>query len=419
MSLESAEVAKRKPRLLFLCHTLPFPLDGGVWLRTYNVMRQLSCEFDIHAICFERAYAGGQDSQETATAVQALSNFGRVQVVQLPHERSYWAKIGQHIKSLFFCRVHTVFRYRTPEFVRLTHEALDCHAFDIVHLDSLDLSGILPLPTSVPVVCTHHNVESDLLWRRSRQERGLRSLYIRYQAMLQLREERRWCPSVTLNVTVSESDARRLGAIAPSSLSVVVPNGVDTEYFAEKPVGMGRTIVCVGGLNWFPNRDAMHHLANDILPSLRKLLEEVRVVWVGEPGNAADRDIARRAGIVLAGRVEDVRPFVYQAACFVVPIRVGGGSRLKILDAWSMGRAVVSTAVGCEGLDAVHEQNILIADDPKTFAELVASCLQDGQTAQRIGAAGRRAAAAYDWRSIGARMNSAYLDLLHAAVEPK
>jgi glycosyltransferase involved in cell wall biosynthesis len=172
--------------------------------------------------------------------------------------------------------------------------------------------------------------------------------------------------------------------------------------------------VFVGATSWFPNRDALQYFCDAILPRVRAAGELATVRWVGGgPSDEARRHSLHRYGVELTGYVPDVRPYVRDAACYVVPLRVGGGTRLKILDAWAMGKAVVSTSVGCEGLAAEDGRNILIRDDPASFAQAVCAVLQDGPLRRRLGVEGRRTVERlYSWEGIGESMLTLY-DGLH------
>ena len=224
------------------------------------------------------------------------------------------------------------------------------------------------------------------------------------------REERVWCPRVDLNVTVSEVDRDALHAVAPDARVAVVPNGVDVDYFRLQQDEGASKVVFVGGSSWFPNVDAMRYFGDAILPLVRQRGASPDVVWVGST-TAQERDAFRRDyGIDATGYVEDTRPYVQQAACCIAPIRVGGGTRIKILDAWAMGKAVVSTSIGCEGLAAADSDNILVRDDPRAFAEAVLAVLNDASLRQRLGRAGRSTAErVYSWETIGRGMIAEYL----------
>jgi len=247
-----------------------------------------------------------------------------------------------------------------------------------------------------------------------REPSGLRRGYLQLQSRLLQQEERRWAPRVTLNIAVSDGDAHDLTALVPGARIAVIPNGVDVETFAPANDSAVEGIVFVGGMSWFPNEDALVFFAQDILPLIRAADARVKVTWVGRALPREINTFARR-GIRLTGHVDDIRGFVHGAACYVVPLRVGGGTRLKILDAWAMGKAIVSTSVGCEGLDAVDGQNILIRDDPTAFAAAVTTVL--GNPALRASLernARLTAEQKYSWEVIGVTMRRAYAPLVAA-----
>jgi glycosyltransferase involved in cell wall biosynthesis len=403
---------RRRPRLLFLCQTMPFPPDGGVWIRTYHVLRLLSEEFDITALCFERAATSGARAGEIA--VDGLARFGSVEVFPIPQRHSRMRFLYDHLRSVALRRVYTRFVYDSRAFEARLEELLESTHFDLVHVDSLDLARYLPACSGVPVVCVHHDIESALLRRRANVEQNAwRSSYFRYQSRRMEAVERQWCPRVALNVTVSEPDRDRIEQLAPGSRVAVVPNGVDTDEF-QPDATAGTGVAYVGGTNTFPNLDALEFFAADILPHLRAAAQRGPVRWIGRASREQQQEYRDRHGIALTGYVEDARPMLREAACHIVPLRVGGGTRLKILSSWAMGKPVVSTSVGCEGLAAVDGDNILIRDEPAAFAEAVVRVLEDPALGRRLGEGGRATAERfYGWNVIGARMNDAYLTLTH------
>lgn len=394
-----------RPKLLVLSQTLPFPPDGGVKVRTYNVLKQLATAFDIVALCFYRS----KTSSDAGAA--GLRELARVEAFPIPQEHSRLRLLRDHLHSAVSRRVYTAFAYRSEKFRARLVDLLAAENFDLVHADSLDLSDYFPLVRDVPLICVHHDIQSGLLRRRAQQQRARWSRsYIAYQAELMRREERLWCPRVDLNVTVSEVDRDALHGVAPNARVAVVPNGVDVDYFrAEQDEGASK-VVFVGGSNWFPNVDAMRYFGDAVLPLIRERGASPDVVWVGST-TAQERDAFRRDyGIDATGYVEDTRPYVRQAACCIAPLRVGGGTRIKILDAWAMGTAVVSTSIGCEGLAAVDGDNILVRDDPRAFAEAVLAVLNDESLRHRLGRGGRSTAErVYSWETIGRSMIAEYL----------
>ena len=400
-----------RPKMLFLCQTLPFPPDGGVQIRSFNILRLLSQCFDITALCFFRQ-ATRSTPEAVMGGVAGLSPYARVEAFSIPQEHSKSRMLWDHMRSILSRRVYTRFAYESVAFMSRLRTLLREECFDIVHMDSLDLSLYLPALPHIPVVCTHHNVESALLMRRAKTERStLRKRYLQLQARFMESEEKRYCGMVSLNVVVSPEDARCLAAHVPEAAIQIVPNGVDTKVFLPG-AGGHRGVVFVGGASWFPNRDAMEYFAHEILPLLRHDQEDLQVTWVGRSSDAIRDTYNQEHGIELTGYVDSIEPYVAEAACYIVPLRVGGGTRLKILDAWAMGKAVVSTSVGCEGLDARDGENILIRDTPQAFAAGVRQILTDTTLRRRLAAAARDTAErTYDWDVIGSKMIAAYSSL--------
>jgi glycosyltransferase involved in cell wall biosynthesis len=405
-----------RPRLLFLCQTLPYPPDGGVWIRTYHVLRLLARAFDITALCFERAAAPQAHTDvDAASTLEALSRLADVQVFPVPQKHSRFRFVWDHLRSVLRGRVYTEFLYESRAFQRRLTEVLRSTAFHLVHADSLvDLVRYLPLCEGIPVVGVHHNVESELLKRRAMIEpHAARRAYFNYQARLTEGVERTWCRRVDLNVAVSEADRAWLARIAPECRVTVVPNGVDVEEF--RPVAAkGRGVAFVGGLNWFPNRDALDFFCAQILPHLRTTTANPSIRWIGAASAEQQRSYRERYGVELTGYVNDAAPFMREAACHIVPLRTGSGTRLKILNAWAMGKPVVSTSVGCEGLAAVDGDNILIRDEPRSFAHAVAAVMEDPALGRRLGMRARDTVERlYSWDVIGRQMLDTYLTIAH------
>ena len=399
-----------RPKLLFLCQTLPFPPDGGVWIRTYHVLRLLSRAFDITALCFERAGSSGSHGDWRAAAgTDALGAFADVEVFPIPQQHSRVRFAWDHLRSIASGRVYTTYLYDSGSFRRRLRELVDSRRFDMVHVDSLDLAAFLPDCRDLPVVCVHHDIESRLLRRRAALEASRwRGAYLQFQAGLMDAVERRWCERIDLNVTVSEEDEAALRASAPDARIAVVPNAVDVDAF--RPGDAGTGVAYVGGTSPFPNLDALNYFSERILPHLRRAAADIPVRWIGRATAAQQEQYRQRLGIELTGYVQDDRAAMGAAACHIVPLRIGGGTRLKILNAWAMGKPVVSTSIGCEGLRAADGDNILVRDDPATFAAAMLSVLQDAGLRQRLGARGRATVEQhYSWDVVGAPMIERYL----------
>lgn len=407
----------KRRRLLFLCQTFPYPPDGGVWIRSYNILRLLAREFEVTMLCFERALSKDDGfSYDQEDQLAAIATLADTEVFRIPQRHSRLRYLMDHIRSVLARRPFTVYLYESADFRRRLKDLLATNDFDLVHVDSMDLSAYLPLLKDVPVICTHHNVESDLLRRRANIEKHpVMRMYVKLQSRFTRAEESTWCDRVALNIAVSVDDASQLQRIAPTARFAVVPNGVDVDHFRPEGSG-GGGLVFVGGVNWFPNRDALEYFCQEILPLIRARHPELPVRWVGAAPDKDRVQFQERYQVELTGYVDDVRPLVRGARCYIVPLRVGGGSRLKILDAWAMGSAVVSTSRGCEGLNAIDGKNILIADTSAAFASAIDRILTDDSLRDSLGDNGRATAVAeYSWDAIGQKVQSLYAATMTAA----
>ncbi|PYO44469.1 MAG: hypothetical protein DMD29_00335 [Gemmatimonadetes bacterium] len=405
-----------RPRLLFLAQCFPYPPHSGVASRTFNVLQQLQVAYDIDLVAFSRA-----NHQPDRVARQAAwQGLQRVvahvaEPTPIPNERSALRKLWDHACSFISGRAYTYYEFQSRPFADHLRAALRARPPDLVHLDSLDLHRWLPELPAVPIACTHHSIESELLrLRASWLTPAVRRRYVLLQADRLERVERELCPRLALNVMMSEVDARRLRDLAPGAATVVVPNGADTEYFqpngAESVAGR---VVFVGPTYSYPNRDAVEFLLQEVWPRVRAADRSASLRLIG---HNAPEDRARydaETGVTSLGYLPDIRPALAEARCCVVPIRIGGGTRLKILDAWAMGKAVVSTSIGCEGLDAVDGENILIRDTPDAIADALLQVLRDARLRAHLGRNARRLATeTYSWSVVGQRIRSAYDALL-------
>ncbi|MFM1987604.1 MAG: hypothetical protein RJA99_561 [Pseudomonadota bacterium] len=394
-------------RILAVTTRSPYPLNEGRALRTYNLLRELARRHEVHLVSFVQT----REDVDGLGAMRAFCASVEAEPLYLDHPRL--RLLADAAIEPFGRAPLQIVKYRTAGMRRRLSRMLERHRFDAVHLDMLHLAEYLPMFPGAVRVLTEHNVESALLRRRADAEtRPLVRAYLQRQAGRLARYEARACASADAVVTVSDLDAAQLAAMDPAIRPTVVPNGVDTGYFRALPDAVPEPgqMVFVGGFTWFPNLDAIRWFAETTLPRIAAEVPGARLVVVGrQPDGAAVRALAADPRIELTGGVDDIRPIVSRASVFVVPLRIGGGTRLKILDALSMGRAIVSTSVGCEGLDVEPGRSILVADTPEAFADATVRALRDASLATRLGAEGRALVERrYDWRVIGRDLDHVY-----------
>jgi glycosyltransferase involved in cell wall biosynthesis len=406
-----------RKRILFLSQCLPFPPHSGVTNRTYHILRELQREFDVSLVAFSRRnHQADSVARASAAASLRLVVSDVREATVIGSEWSMALKLRNHLTSLLTGRPYIFYDYSHKEFDRELRGELSVAPPDLVHLDSMDLYRWLPSLPAVPVACTHHNVESELLrGRADRIPRRATRAYLRHQANLVEKVERRLCSRFALNVMTSERDAQRLRVLAPGARTSVIPNGVDVEYFrptSPRSLVPGR-IAFLGPTYMFPNRDAVDFFLADIWPLITRQVPKSTFRLIGK--NSIDEKLRFEShpGVICEGYVSDIRPSFTEAECSVVPLRVGGGTRLKILDAWSMGKAIVSTSIGCEGLETADGRNILIRDDAKSFADAVVQVLSDAELRNRLGHEGRMTVEKhYAWPTVGRKLSSLYTELI-------
>jgi len=376
-------------RILWLKTELLHPVDKGGKIRTYQMLRALAREHEVTYLTLDD---GGAAPDAAALAREYCANL--VAVPFHPPRRGsagFFAALAGNLASSL---PYAVARYRSPAFQARLENLLRDHTFDVVVCDFLVPAVNVPRELRVPSVLFQHNVEAEI-WRRHTEVAGnpVRRAYFELQWRRMERFEREACHRFDMVAAVSEQDAeffrKRYGVSDP----VAIPTGVDIEYFA--PEGHDareeRHLVFTGSMDWMPNEDGILWFAEQVMPLLRQRVAGVRLSVVGRSPTARLKALADQHGdIVVTGRVPDVRPWLTRGTASVVPLRVGGGTRLKIYEAMAMECPVVSTTIGAEGLPLKPGEHLLVADDPEGLAEACASLLLDPGMARGLALAAAR-----------------------------
>jgi glycosyltransferase involved in cell wall biosynthesis len=271
----------------------------------------------------------------------------------------------------------------------------------------------LPTRLPCPAVIFTHNVEAEI-WRRHAETKtsALSKWLYGMQHRRMLRYEGNTLARFDGVLAVSDADRDTFARIYPGAIrhpAHVVPTGVDTDYFtASASAPASREIVFTGSMDWLPNEDAMLFFCRDVLPLIRAEEPAVRLSIVGRAPTPAVKQLADHANVRVTGRVDDVRPYMRDAAVYIVPLRIGGGTRLKIFEAMAMGKAVVSTTIGAEGLPVTNGEHVLLADEPTTFARAVVNLLRDIDRRRQLEAAARTLVVEkYDWSAVAGALEDA------------
>ena len=298
---------------------------------------------------------------------------------------------------------------------RLGHrweEMLARHPDALIHIDAIDLALFAESTNGFRRVLNHHNCESQLLRRRAAQETNpLKENYLRLEARKLAGWERDLSGRFDVNIVVCEEDRQRLLAVNSNAHFHVVENGVDTDYF--RPIDVPEepdSLIFTGSLDWQPNVSAIHFFVREAWPIVRRGFPEAKLVIAGKfPAESILRLARQDSSIAVFPTPEDMRPLLARASVYVCPILEGGGTRLKILDAMAMGKPVVSTGVGCEGLLTMPGESILVADAPEELSECILGLLGNEDRRRQMGESARKLAEqVYDWEKIGDQLMQAY-----------
>jgi glycosyltransferase involved in cell wall biosynthesis len=401
----------RRKTVLWLTYGLPWPTDRGGPIRYFNLIRQVAARYRVLLFAV-------LESADEARHVPKLAPFC---------ERVEWAvmRAGSEIERARDFLGHLV-RGRPlvtwPYWSRSLEAKLrSLVSSGAVHILQIEHSFLAPFRDAVPdgspcrTILSFHNFgETQARSMLGMHSGALEKLGLLVKALLMRGWEARHAARFDRCLVVSEIEAQRLRAGTAGAAVSLIPNGVDTAALRPLPeAAAGKRLIFVGHLRYPPNIDAVRFLARHILPALRARIPEARLTVVGESAPRVLREFSGRADIDLVGRAACPVPYYRDAHVAVVPLRAGGGTRLKILEAMALGRPVVSTPLGCEGLAVEDGKHLLIAKDAKDFAAAVALLLTDRALAARLTQQARALVESdYDWTAIAERLLSVYDELL-------
>jgi glycosyltransferase involved in cell wall biosynthesis len=311
--------------------------------------------------------------------------------------------------------------YYSRKFEKTLRHLLDKEEFNIVQIGFIHMAQYIKLiPREIPVIIDTHNAEHLIMHRYCEAEENLlKKVYLRYQMEKLKRYEKKMCKKFDRCLTVSESDKSELISVCGKKASFsLIPNGVDIDYYT--PIILStREAYCTdliyhGTMSGHMNVDAIIYFYEKILPHIRTEIPDVKLTIAGANPDKKLLNLANiDKNIVVTGAVEDMRPYVAGSKVVIVPLRIGGGTRLKILEAMAQEKPVVSTSVGCEGLEVIPDKDIIIANDPKEFADRTVKLLEDEGLRIKIGLNGRKLVEAkYDWRIIVEKLYSLYQEVI-------
>jgi sugar transferase (PEP-CTERM/EpsH1 system associated) len=399
-------------RILFLTPQLPYPPEKGTALRNWGLLSGLAARHEVALLSF-------LDPGQVNEPVEVLrTTCVRVEAVT-PPARSLRSRLRDLVTTR---QADMAIRLASEVFAGKLRDWLREDRYDIVHVEGIELAPYLPLIESADprplIVFDDHNCEyllqqrvfvTDL--RAPARWPGAAYSFVQWRRLRRLEE---WaCRRADRVLAVSEADAAALHRLVPDVTVTVIPNGIDTVAYRPKPAAVSATpeMVFTGTMDFRPNVDAVLWFARKVLPRVKAAVPEVRFSVVGQRPHRRLDMLRVDPAVTLTGWVEDPRPYIARASVYVAPLRMGGGTRLKLLEAMAMGKAVVATRLGAEGFPVQHERELLLADTPEEFAEAVVGLLRSPERREELGRAGRRfVEQGYDWRVIVPRVEAVYGD---------
>ena len=395
-------------RILWVTPSLPCPTTGNR-ARQFNLIKQLSGQHEFTVVSFVHGFETGYLDllSRYCAQVVAVPIGSSVRLGRWTNRIRSWGRLLTSTRPVFLST------YPIDMLRPVLVEQMAQVPFDCVNLETLHTAILADSLGDHPVVFTNYNVEARIQYGRFRLEkRAARRVYAAVEWLKLHHYEARQLRRMPVCVVVGERDALECQRLAPTCRVHVVPNGVDNEFFrADDPIPRCERagVLYVGTMDYEPNVDGALFFCRAIWPRVRRRLPATTLTIAGANPGAEVVELARLPGVHVTGFVDDIRPHFWQSSVCVVPLRSGGGTRLKILEAMAAGLPVVSTTIGAEGLDVRDGEHLLIADEPNAFARAVIRLLGDSALGARISATARRLVEArYDWKMIAGQLDRVY-----------
>jgi polysaccharide biosynthesis protein PslH len=400
---------------MWFSHFVPYPPIGGAFQRSYNLLKSTALDNDVYLIAL-KAKETSHPLEEQEKAAEELGKICRkVFIIKLPSSSHPARLFFTVLKSLLSSHSLALDLYESAEARKLSASLNTEITFDLAYFDAISVAGYHREFTTPVKVLNHHNAESVMLQRRIKREKNLlKKIFFAFEAIKLRRDEIHYCPQFSVNTTVSELDRQFLQNDSPQASFTVIENGVDTDFFYHIPFNSAkRSLIFAGRQDQYANRDGIAWFCAEVWPLIKSRYSDMTLMIVGSGiPESLQKTAAADDRIELLGYVDDVRTCFEKAVICVIPLRDGGGTRLKVLDAMAMGPPIVATTMAIEGLEITPGKEVLTADTPQQFLDHITTILDHKETAISLTTNARTTVEEkYSWHGIGRKLNRVFAQL--------
>jgi glycosyltransferase involved in cell wall biosynthesis len=382
--------------ILMITPFFPYPAEFGGTIRTYHLAKELAKRNNLFLLSFK-------DRENIEP--EKLQEFCK-QVELIPFTDD--SKRAEQLKTLLKKRSYQTQQYESQEMQNAIDRTIKENNIELIFVEFSQM-GFFSFPADIPVLLDEHNIEFDLLDRMSDKDSlSFRKFYNKVEAKKFEKEEISFIKKSAITITTSQRDIGIIKSYLPETLTAEIINGVDCAEF-KKPddiIPEKNSAVFTGAMNYFPNDEGVNFFMEEIYPFLQKKDPNFKITIVGS-GPSEKIKAYKNDNINITGFVKDVKPYMWNSSVFIVPLRMGGGTRFKVVEAMAAGIPVVSTSLGCEGIPGKDGEHLLIRDDPSEFADAVFEAATNKELAERLSINGMKFAKEnVDWEIVGNKLEN-------------
>ena len=409
----------KRLKILWLSHLIPYPPKGGVLQRSYNLIKELAKYHDVYLLAFNQTkllntHFNSTEEGEFKSKKHFQDFCLDVDFLPIPSELIPFSQYRLALKGLFSPLGYTNEWLQSKEMETYIKSWSEKYSFDFVHFDTISLAPFKALFPNTPSSLDHHNIESHMMLRRAKQEKNiLKKFYFLQEGFKIESYEKKMAPHFEVNITCSQLDNERLQALVPHSQCVEIANGVDLNYFTptEPRTNIDNIesfkVVFAGRLNAYTNQKAAKDLVYKIWPTISEKFPKAQCILVGSnPPEDLVQLSKNKSWLQVTGYVDDVRPYIEDADLYICPITDGGGTKLKVLDALSMGIPLIADPIACEGIKVTEGIDVLFAKSSKEYLLQIIKLINSKSLYLNLSSEGRKTIEThYSYESIGKELS--------------